>query len=283
VRSAYEITRTRFNYAEAGPAGRLERPGHRHPQRARRLPPPDNLSGVLEQVSVIRYVTPLREGGSLPALVEADNLGTYVMKFRGAGQGPKALVAEIIGRELARRLGLRTPELVLGYLDPRIASSEPDPEIQDLLRASDGVNLGVDFLPGSAGFDPAGWDVDPDFASQVLWLDALIQNVDRTWRNPNLLVWHGNIWLIDHGAALYFHHNWPTANPLAPFDAKDHVLRNAATRLASADEALAPQITERLLEEVTHQVPGEWLGDGRPEAYVSHVAERSSHVLEVIR
>jgi hypothetical protein len=238
---------------------------------------------VLEQVSVIRYVTPLREGGSLPALVEADNLGTYVMKFRGAGQGPKALVAEIIGGELARRLGLRTPELVLGYLDPRIASSEPDPEIQDLLRASDGVNLGVDFLPGSAGFDPAGWDVDPDFASQVLWLDALIQNVDRTWRNPNLLVWHGNIWLIDHGAALYFHHNWPTASPLAPFDAKDHVLRNAATRLASADEALAPQITERLLEEVTSQVPGEWLGDGRPEAYVSHVAERSSHVLEVIR
>jgi HipA-like kinase len=167
---------------------------------------PDNLSAVLEQVSVIRYVTPLREGGSLPALVEADNLCTYVMKFRGAGQGPKALVAEIIGGELARRLGLRTPELVLGYLDPRIASSEPDPEIQDLLRASSGLNVGVDFLPGSAGFDTAGWDVGPDFASQVLWFDALIQNVDRTWRNPNLLVWHGDIWLIDHNAALYFHH-----------------------------------------------------------------------------
>src|SRR5260370_26243104 len=149
---------------------------------------PDNLSGVLEQVSVIRYVTPLREGGSLPALVEAGSLGTYVMKFRGAGQGPKALVAEIIGGELARRLGLRTPEIVLGYLDPRIASSEPDPEIQDLLRASSGLNVGLDFLPGSAGFDPAGWDVDPDFANQVLCFDALSQNLHRTLPNPNLLL-----------------------------------------------------------------------------------------------
>jgi hypothetical protein len=238
---------------------------------------------VLEQVSVIRYVTPLREGGSLPALVEADNLGTYVMKFRGAGQGPKALVAEIIGGELARRLGLRTPEIVLGYLDPRIASSEPDPEIQDLLRASSGLNVGLDFLPGSAGFDTAGWAVDPDFASQVLWFDALIQNVDRTWRNPNLLVWHGDIWLIDHNAALYFHHNWPAARPLAPFDARDHVLRPAATRLAAAHEALAPRITGELLDEVTALVPGEWLGDGRPEAYVAHLTERSARVLEVIR
>ena len=176
------------------------------------------MSRVLEQVSVTRYVTPLREGGSLPALVEADNLGTYVLKFRGAGQGPKALVAEIVGGELARRLGLRTPELVLACLDPRIAAAEPDPEIQDLLRASEGLNLGVDFLPGSAGFDPAGWAVDPEFASRVLWFDALIQNVDRTWRNPNLLVWHGDVWLIDHGSALYFQHNWPAARPLAPFD-----------------------------------------------------------------
>src|ERR1700722_14038242 len=144
-----------------------------------------NVSRVLEQVSVTRYVTPLREGGSLPALVEADNLGTYVMKFRGAGQGPKALVAEIICGELARRLGLRTPEIALGYLDPRIPGSEPDPDIQDLLRASSGLNLAVDFLPGSAGFDPRGWRVDAEFASQVLWFDSLGQNVDRTWRNPN--------------------------------------------------------------------------------------------------
>ena len=182
-------------------------------------------------MSVTRYVTPLREGGSLPALVEADNLGTYVLKFRGAGQGPKALVAEIAGGELARRLGLRTPELVLACLDPRIAATEPDPEIQDLLRASEGLNVGVDFLPGSAGFDPAGWEVDAEFASSVLWFDALIQNVDRTWRNPNLLAWHGDIWLIDHGSALYFQHNWPAARPLAPFDAREHVLRRAATQL----------------------------------------------------
>jgi HipA-like protein len=238
---------------------------------------------VLEQVSVIRYVTPLREGGSLPALIEADNLGTYVLKFRGAGQGPKALVAEIIGGELARRLGLRTPELALAYLDPRIASSEPDPEIQDLLRASNGQNVAVDFLPGSAGFDPAGWQADRDFASQLLWFDALIQNVDRTWRNPNLLVWHDTIWLIDHGSALYFQHNWPTANPLAPFDAKDHVLRPAATGLEEAHQLLAAQITAGLLEEVVGLVPPDWLGDGQPGDYVSHLMQRAPQVLEVIQ
>jgi hypothetical protein len=238
---------------------------------------------VLEQVNVIRYVTPLREGGSLPALVEADNLGTYVLKFRGAGQGPKALVAEIIGGELARRLGLRTPDLVLGYLDPRIASTEPDPEIQDLLRASSGLNVGVDFLPGAAGFDPAGWAMTPDFASQVLWFDALIQNVDRTWRNPNLLVWHGDTWLIDHGAALYFHHNWGTARASAPFDAKDHVLRDAATEVAAAHSTLAGQVTRELLDEILALVPGEWFGDGRPEAYVSFLLERAALVPEVIR
>src|SRR5215467_6615742 len=147
------------------------------------------------------------------------------MKFRGAGQGPLALVAEIIAGELARRLGLRVPELVLAELDTRIGVSEPDPEIQDLLRASAGLNLGVDFLPGSFGFDP------------------LVQNVDRTWRNPNLLVWHRNIWLIDHGAALYFHHNWPTADPKRPFDAGEHVLRDRATALGQAHELLAPQVT----------------------------------------
>jgi hypothetical protein len=238
---------------------------------------------VLEQVNVIRYVTPLREGGSLPALVEADNLGTYVLKFRGAGQGPKALVAEIIGGELARRLGLRTAELVLAHLDPRIASSEPDPEIQDLLRASDGLNVGVDFLPGSAGFDPAGWQADADFASSVLWLDALIQNVDRTWRNPNLLVWHGQIWLIDHGSALYFQHNWPTARPLSPFGARDHVLRAAATRLDDAHQALAPLITDKLLDEIIGLVPVGWLGDGRPADYAAYLLELAPRVLEVIR
>jgi hypothetical protein len=234
-------------------------------------------------VTVTRYVTPLREGGSLPAIVEADNLGTYVMKFRGAGQGPLALVAEIIAGELARRLGLRTPELVLAELDPRIPGSEPDPEIQDLLRASEGLNLGVDFLPSSVGFDPLGWTASHEFASQVLWFDALVHNVDRTWRNPNLLVWHRNIWLIDHGAALYFHHNWATANPKRPFDAADHVLRDRATALAQAHAQLAPQITAPLLSEITALVPPEWFGDRGAEAYVEHLLQRAPIVPEVIR
>jgi HipA-like protein len=238
---------------------------------------------VLEHVTVTRYVTPLREGGSLPAIVEADNLGTYVMKFRGAGQGPLALVAEIIAGELARRLGLRVPELVLAELDPRIGVSEPDPEIQDLLRASEGVNLGVDFLPGSFGFDPLGWTAEPEFASRVLWFDALVQNVDRTWRNPNLLVWHRNIWLIDHGAALYFHHNWPTADPKRPFDAAEHVLRDRATALDDAHAALAPQVTADLLAEVTALVPTEWFGDRGAVAYAEHLLQRAPIVPEVIR
>jgi hypothetical protein len=238
---------------------------------------------VLEHVTVTRYVTPLREGGSLPALVEADNLGTYVVKFRGAGQGPLALVAEIIAGELARRLGLRVPELVLAELDPRIPGSEPDPEIQDLLRASEGLNLGVDFLPGSVGFDPLGWTAGHDFASQVLWFDALVQNVDRTWRNPNLLVWHGNIWLIDHGAALYFQHNWPTADPARPFDATEHVLRDRATELAEAHAALAPLVTEALLKEVTALVPAAWFGDRGADAYVAHLLQRAPLVPGVIR
>ena len=238
---------------------------------------------MLEHVTVTRYVTPLREGGSLPAIVEADNLGTYVMKFRGAGQGPLALVAEIIAGELARRLGLRVPELVLAELDPRIGISEPDPEIQDLLRASEGVNLGVDFLPGSFGFDPLGWTAEPEFASQVLWFDALVQNVDRTWRNPNLLVWHRNIWLIDHGAALYFHYNWPTADPKRPFDAAEHVLRDRATALGDAHAALAPQVTADLLAEVTALVPPEWFGDRGAVAYAEHLLQRAPIVPEVIR
>ena len=238
---------------------------------------------MLEHVTVTRYVTPLREGGSLPAIVEADNLGTYVMKFRGAGQGPLALVAEIIAGELARRLSLRVPELVLAGLDPRIAVSEPDPEIQDLLRASEGMNLGVDFLPGSFGFDPLGWTAEPEFASQVLWFDALVQNVDRTWRNPNLLVWHRNIWLIDHGAALYFHHNWLTADPKRPFAAAEHVLRDRAAALGAAHAALAPRITAGLLAEVTALVPPEWFGDRGADAYAEHLLQRAPIVPEVIR
>ena len=239
---------------------------------------------MLERVTVTRYVTPLREGGSLPGLVEADNLGTYVLKFRGAGHGPLALVAEIIAGELARRLGLRTPELALAWLDPRIAASEPDQEIQDLLRASEGLNLAVDFLPGSAGFDPLGWTADEGFASELLWFDALIQNVDRTWRNPNLLVWHGNIWLIDHGAALYFQHDWSRqADPAKPFDARQHVLRDRATKLEQAHAKLAPLVTATLLDEVTVDVPGEWFGDRGADAYTGHLLSRAPLVPEVIR
>ena len=165
-------------------------------------------------VKATRYVTPLREGGSLPGLVEADDDGLYVLKFRGAGQGPKALVAEVVVGELARALGFPVPELVLLELDPAIGRAEPDPEIQDLLLASEGVNLGVDFLPGSLPFSPAaGLEPDPDFAADVVWLDALVTNIDRTPQNPNLLEWHRRIWLIDHGAALYWHHTALPADP----------------------------------------------------------------------
>ena len=238
---------------------------------------------MLERVTVTSYLAPLREGGSLPGLVEADNLGTYVLKFRGAGQGPLALVAEVIAGELARALGLRTPELALAELDPRIAASEPDEEIQDLLRASAGLNLAVDFLPGSAGFDPLGWDAGEDFASELLWFDALIQNVDRTWRNPNLMVWHGDIWLIDHGAALYFQHDWSRANPAKPFDARQHVVRERATRVERAHEKLAPRVTAELLAAVTADVPAEWFGERGPAAYVEQLLDRAPLVPEVIR
>jgi hypothetical protein len=252
-------------------------------RRGARARASDTLAPVLERVTVTRYVTPLREGGSLPAIVEADNLGTYVLKFRGAGQGSLALVAEIIAGELARQLGLRVPELVLAELDPLIAASEPDPEIQDLLRASEGLNLGVDFLPGAAGFDPLGWTADADFASQVLWFDALVQNVDRTWRNPNLLVWHGDIWLIDHGAALYFHHNWARADPAKPFDASEHVLRDQATRIDEAHALLAPQVTEAVLKASVNAVPDEWFGEYGGDAYVSYLQRRVAFLPEAIR
>ena len=241
------------------------------------------LARVLERVTVTSYLAPLREGGSLPGLVEADNLGTYVLKFRGAGQGPLALVAEIIAGELARRLGFKTPELALAELDPRIAPSEPDQEIQDLLRASAGLNLAVDFLPGSAGFDPLGWTVDEDWASELLWFDALIQNVDRTWRNPNLLVWHKEIWLIDHGAALYFHHDWSRAAPDKPFDARHHVVKDRAAKIKQAHEKLAPLVTADLVAEVTGCVPAEWFGERGADAYVDQLVSRAPLVPEVIR
>lgn len=219
---------------------------------------------MIEQITASRYVTPLREGGSLPGVVEASDFGTYVVKFRGAGQGLKVLVAEVIVGELARRLGFRVPELRALQLEPAIGKYEADEEVQDLLTASVGLNLAVDFLPGSFGWD-ANVAVDPSEAARVLWLDAFTANVDRSWRNPNLLVWHRELWLIDHGAALYFHHNWdsPTASPARfasqPYDASDHVFANSASRIGTVDADLAAQITPDQLTEVLDCVPDGWL------------------------
>ena len=242
------------------------------------------MDPVLRTVTATRYVLPLREGGSLPGLMEGDDLGTWVVKFTGAGQGRKVLVAEVIVGELARRLGLPVPELVLVEVDPVLGRAEPDEEVQDLLRASPGLNLGTDFLPGSLGFDPVVHVVTPALASQVLWLDALVGNVDRSWRNPNLLLWHRDLWLIDHGASLVFHHDWARSASAAekPYRADDHVLRGQATSRGEAADALAPRVTGGLLEEVVGLVPDVWLAhepgfdgpDAVRSAYVEHLLRR---------
>ena len=242
---------------------------------------------MIPTVSVTRYVTPLREGGSLPGIVEADDLGTYVCKFRGAGQGIRVLVAEVVVGELARRLGLSTPRLVGLDLDPQIARYEADEEVQDLLSASSGLNLGIDFLPGAFGYDGTVHD-GSDTAARVLWLDAFTANVDRSWRNPNLLVWHGRLWVIDHGAALYFHHAWsggitdPQRFARQPWDVADHVLRSSAHGLAAVDAEITELLDESVFDDVLAQVPDEWLepvpGADTPDAvrasYVSFLAAR---------
>ncbi len=221
---------------------------------------------MLRTVSATRYVTPLREGGSLPAIVEADDDGLYVLKFRGAGQGPKALVAELIAGEIGRALGLQVPEVVLVEMDAALGRNEPDPEIRDLLKASVGLNLALDYLPGSVMFDPAacaGSDaVDPEIASSAVWLDAFVTNVDRTARNPNLLCWHKSLYFIDHGAALYFHHDWPSAGRMAAsrFPAiRDHVLLPWASRIAEVDPGLRARLSPALFAEVAGQIPDSWL------------------------
>ena len=244
---------------------------------------------AIRTVTATRYVLPLREGGSLPGIVEADDLGIYVCKFRGAGQGLKVLVAETLVGELARRLGIRTPDLVAVELSSDIARYEADEEVQDLLTASLGLNLGVDFLPGSFGFD-SHCTPDPEAAARILWLDALCANVDRSWRNPNLLVWHGELWAIDHGASLYFHHGWsggvgsPERFAAQPYDASDHVLGEHLAGVAAADAELAPQVTRELLTEVAALVPDAWLepvpGAETPDAlraaYVDFLSARVS-------
>lgn len=240
-----------------------------------------------------RYVTPLREGGSLPGIVEADDDGTYVVKFRGAGQGTASLVAEVVVGELARRLGIRVPDLVVVDLDPEIGRREPDEEVQDLLVASAGANLGADFLPGSVGYDGLGGPAPVDEALAVHWLDAFTANVDRTWRNPNLLVWHRDLWAIDHGAALVFQHAWPPVERWAGrgYDLSEHVLGPVvaaapAAQVVAADARLTAAITPDRLAEVLDLVPDGWLlgmnaaaGDPRTAAdwrgrYVEYLTAR---------
>lgn len=218
----------------------------------------------LRTVTATRYVTPLREGGSLPALVEADDDGLYVLKFRGAGQGRKALVAELVAGELGRAAGLPVPEIVFIALDPELARTEPDPEIQDLIRASAGLNLALDYLPSAVTFDPLAFTPDADLAARVVWLDGLVSNVDRTARNSNLMVWCEKLWLIDHGAALYFHHQWDgylerSKSPFALI--KDHVLLPFAADLAAADAAMAAALTPQVVADVVALIPDDWLED----------------------
>lgn len=239
----------------------------------------------LRTVTATRYVTPLREGGSLPAIVEADDAGTWVLKFRGAGQGAKVLVAEAIAGGLARACGLPLPEIVRVELDAELARTEPDPEIQDLIRASAGLNLALDYLPGAVTFDPVAWQPETELASRIVWFDALVGNVDRTPRNTNMMVWHRRLWLIDHGATLVFHHGWddPLEQATRPFAAiRDHVLLPFATKIKAVDADMAARLPRATLERILADVPDVWLREGagpaepeeRRRAYVEHLARR---------
>jgi len=218
----------------------------------------------IRTVRVTRYVTPLREGGSLPAIIEADDDGMYVLKFRGAGQGPKALIAELVAGEIARAVGLPVPEIIFVDLDPELARTEPDPEIQDLMRASAGLNLALDYLPGSVMFDPIAEKPDAALASAIVWFDAYVSNVDRTPRNTNMLMWHRQLWLIDHGASLYFHHT-PTPYPERSHDSfpmiKNHVLLPFADSLQDIDERMTERLTPNVLQNIVDLIPDAWLGE----------------------
>lgn len=239
----------------------------------------------LPLVRIERYVTPLREGGSMPAIVEADDLGTYVLKFRGAGQGVRALMAEIISGGIARALGLPMPALVLADLDVLLARTEPDPEIQDLIRASAGTNVAMDYLSGAVNFDPVVDQVDSELASRMVWFDTLVSNVDRTARNTNMLMWRRKPWLIDHGASLTFHHAWQgqVADPSKPFaPSAEHVLLPQASHLAQVDAGMAAMLTPQVLADIVAQVPNcflEQAGQDSDSAVLQDVAaHRAAYV-----
>ena len=226
-----------------------------------------------------RYLTPLREGGSLPAIVDTESEGLWVVKFRGAGQGAKALVAEVLAGELARAAGLPVPELVWIDLDPALGAAEPDPEIQELIAASAGRNVGLDYLPGSLTYSPAAGPPppDPELAAEIVWFDALMTNVDRSPQNPNLLLWHGRLWLIDHGAALYLQHAWedPPADARRRFPAIGmHVLLPCAGDIAQADARLAPRLTREVVEGVTALVPADWYAPRDRAQYAEYLCRR---------
>lgn len=236
---------------------------------------------MLRSVTATRYVSPLREGGSMPGLMEADDDGLYVVKFRGAGQGPLTLVAELLVGGLGRHLGLPVPEVVLVELDVALGAAEPDPEIQDLINASGGTNAGLDFLPGALAYAPSGgFGVSPQLAADIVWFDALTANVDRTVRNPNLLEWHGRLWLIDHGAALYHQHGdfKPADDARRPFPVvAQHVLLPVAGSIAEADQRLAGRVDAAVLERLTGEIPLAWLsapGAPRPVDYVEYLLGR---------
>ncbi len=241
--------------------------------------------GPLRTVLATRYVVPLRQGGSLPAIVEADDDGMYVLKFRGAAQGVRALVAEVLVGEIARALRLLVPEIVLVEVDPVLGRSEPDPEIQDLIVASAGLNLGLDFLPGALGFDPTVSPPDEDLAARIVWLDSYVTNVDRTPRNANLLTWHQRLWLIDHGAALYFHH---AGGPYLPRSKdrfpiiREHVLLpfTSAGALRRADAANAAALTPEALGGVVAMIPDTWLDDPAFDGPDAHRAAYAAYLVE---
>ncbi|WP_207420868.1 HipA family kinase [Desertivirga brevis] len=246
----------------------------------------------LRTVNVTRYVTPLREGGSLPAIAEADDDFLYVLKFRGAGQGPRALIAELIGGEIARGLGFKIPELVFANLDEAFGRTEPDEEIQDLLKFSEGLNLALHYLSGAITFDATVTQVDPVLASKIVWLDCLLMNVDRTARNTNMLMWHKELWLIDHGASLYFHHSWDNWREAAkrPFAfVKDHVLLSKAAEIEAIDKEFAPVLSEQVIRGIVDLIPDEWLeGDFFPtkeehrEAYVEFLLIRIENSINFV-